>query len=322
MSHTPGQLIILCGPSGSGKTSIQNLLVERNPTFFRSISATTRPPREGEVDGVDYYFITKEEFEDGMRAWRSIDEPQPKYALLEHTTYGGHYYGTPGSPIHDALILGKTIIVVLDIPGALAYKEHSLSTTTIFIEPPNVEEIKNRLAARSSNGEEDQSRLEKVAQELEDGHQLDYVVRNTNLDTAVAETEMIVAAARARWHNRFLLSDEQRAHLNGELDFPITIKDGNVSTLRELIISKRCGRPVGRTRKDQKALYLARLKAGYIPKTVTYLGGDRVFGDEEIQRELEHDGAFSDNLIELEMGRLDAILCMCNTRHFELPLYE
>ncbi len=318
MPHTPGHLIILCGPSGSGKTSIQNTLVEQNPEFFRSISATTRPPRKGEVDGVDYYFITTEEFEDGMRSWRPIEEPLPKYGLLEHTTYDGHYYGTPGSPIHEALIQGKTIIAVFDIPGALAHKGHSLNTTTVFIEPPDIEEVKNRLVARSPNDEEARSRLEKAVKEIEEGHQLDYVVKNNNLPAAVVETEAIIRNVVARWRNRFLLSDEQQAELVGELDFPVSINQGTLSTLRELISSHRCGRAMGRTRKDQKALYLARLAAGYIPKPVSYNSGDVAYEAQQIQTELENDGPFSDNLIEIEMRRLDALLC--TTQHFDLPV--
>lgn len=223
---TIGHLIILCGPSGSGKTTIQNILAERNKDLFRSISATSRAPRPGEVDGKDYHFISKDEFLDGINQWRLVYEPSPRFTFIEYTTYGGHFYGTPAEPLQDAISKGKTAIAVFDLRGAAHYQQKHVNATSIFIEPPDVDTLQARLEKRGSTNEETVRRLETALTEIKMGREeLDYVVKNTNLEDSITQVHEIMIKATARWQNRHLLTDEQKALVEKELDLPITMRE-------------------------------------------------------------------------------------------------
>jgi len=180
----PGKLVVVSAPSGCGKTTIVQAILRNHPSFLFSISATTRPKRNGETDGKDYFFLTREEFE------KKIDRSE----LVEWEEIYGNYYGTLRSEIERALKGGNIMLFDIDVKGALsirrAYPEESL---LIFIEPPSFEQLRDRLLGRKT---EDESmlarRLERVPMELEHGRQFDHRVVNDQLESAIQEVESIV----------------------------------------------------------------------------------------------------------------------------------
>lgn len=179
------KLIILTAPSGAGKTSITKYLLQKFSPLSFSISAATRSPRSNEQDGVDYYFMTVEEFQKKVK--------QDAFAEWE-MVYEGKYYGTLKSELHRIWNENKTPILDIDVKGALhiqlQYPDNSLS---VFIEPPTIEELKRRLKARGTeNLETVQTRLNKATYELSFKHQFDITIVNDDLDKACAEAENAV----------------------------------------------------------------------------------------------------------------------------------
>lgn len=171
-----GQLIVLTGPSGVGKGTLVQLLLERQPHWFLSISATTRSPRAGEVDGQSYYFLTKEEFQ----TW--IGEEK----LLEWAEYAGNYYGTPRQPVEEQIAQGKTVLLEIEVLGARQIKQTFPSARRIFILPPSVEVLEERLRGRGSDSETAiAKRLAQAQQELQAAAEFDYQVVNDDLDQAL-----------------------------------------------------------------------------------------------------------------------------------------
>jgi guanylate kinase len=181
----PGKIIILTAPSGAGKTSITRYLLNKYPILSFSVSAATREPRSNEKDGIDYYFMSIEEFQ------RKIKED----AFVEwEMVYEGKYYGTLKSELQRIWDLKKIPILDIDVQGAihvqLQYPENSLS---LFIEPPSVKELKKRLESRNTETPESlQTRLNKVAYEISLRHHFDAIIINDNLPKACAEAEKIV----------------------------------------------------------------------------------------------------------------------------------
>ena len=129
--NNQGKLIVITGPSGVGKGTIVKSLLEKNPQIFLSISATTRSPRQGEVDGVNYYFLSRDQFE------AMIDKSE----LLEWAEYAGNYYGTPKNPVVEGIKKGKTIILEIEVLGARQVQKTFPSATRIFILPPSFSEL-------------------------------------------------------------------------------------------------------------------------------------------------------------------------------------
>ncbi|QHU98771.1 guanylate kinase [Synechocystis sp. CACIAM 05] len=171
-----GQLIVLTGPSGVGKGTLVQLLLESQPHWFLSISATTRSPRAGEVDGQSYYFLTKEEFQ----TW--IGEEK----LLEWAEYAGNYYGTPRQPVEEQIAQGKTVLLEIEVLGARQIKQTFPSARRIFILPPSVEVLEERLRGRGSDSETAiAKRLAQAQQELQAAAEFDYQVVNDDLDQAL-----------------------------------------------------------------------------------------------------------------------------------------
>ncbi len=185
-----GLLIILSGPSGSGKgTIIKRLLAERDDTVL-SISATTRAPRPGEVDGVHYYFKTREEFENMIA----------NGALLEYAEYNGNYYGTPEEPIKKLLSQGKNVILEIEVQGAEQVMNHRSDLVSIFITIPSVEELYRRLHDRGTETEETVCRRMAIAQrELARAFRYDYVVLNDEVELAVNRIITIINAELMRY---------------------------------------------------------------------------------------------------------------------------
>ena len=184
-----GLLIVFSGPSGSGKGTILHDVLEQNPSVMLSVSATTRSPREGEQEGVNYFFLSKNQFEQLIADG----------GMLEHACYCGNYYGTPRKPVEEALKNGKDVILEIEVQGALQIKQKFPECITVFILPPSMEVLESRLRRRQTEDEETiQKRLTKAKEELTFAKQYDYVVVNGELKTAVDDMQAILRAEHCR----------------------------------------------------------------------------------------------------------------------------
>lgn len=179
-----GILTVVSGFSGSGKGTIMKELMKKySGQYALSISATTRSPRPGETDGVEYFFKTREEFE----AMIAADE------LIEHAQYVGNYYGTPRSYVEEQLEAGKDVILEIEIQGALKVKKRFPDTLLLFVTPPSAEELKNRLVGRGTEAMDViESRLARALEEAEGVEEYDYLVVNDVLEECVEEVHSII----------------------------------------------------------------------------------------------------------------------------------
>ncbi len=176
--NSNGRLILFSGPSGVGKDTLLELLYKKKPDLVHSVSATTRNRRENEVNGKDYYFISKEDFELMIQSGN----------ILEYTQYGSNLYGTPKKPIDDWLSQGKTIILKIEVHGAKQIKRLYKNSVSVFILPPSIEVLEQRLRKRGTEDEDDlKRRMETALSEIEESSGYDYVIYNDNLETAVDE---------------------------------------------------------------------------------------------------------------------------------------
>lgn len=183
-----GLLIVISGPSGAGKGTICKSLIERNE-YYISVSATTRSPRNGEVEGENYFFMTKEDFKDKVIQGE----------FLEYAEVYGNLYGTPKSKVIEAIEQGKDVILEIDIQGALKVKENYPQGVFIFILPPSMKELKNRIVLRNSETEESLMRRFKSAyEEVNYVSKYNYAVINDTVDEAVINVEAIIRAERCR----------------------------------------------------------------------------------------------------------------------------
>lgn len=177
-----GRLIIVSGPSGSGKTTLCKRLM-KDARVKRSVSFTTREPREGEQDGVDYHFIEKRRFEELIREDK----------LIEYAEYCGSYYGTPLAPVKEAMRKGEFFILAIDVKGALQVMEKISGTTSIFIMAPDKGVLRQRLEGRVTDSEmEISKRFEQAEDELKHRDRYDYCVVNDELEVAVNEIKNIL----------------------------------------------------------------------------------------------------------------------------------
>lgn len=185
-----GHLIVISGPSGAGKGTICNELLKRNKDITTSISMTTREKRSYETDGIEYYFITKDEF---------LKKIKEGYFLEHAIVHSNEYYGTPKGQVIDKLNKGMNVILEIDIQGAIQVKENIDDALYIFILPPSMEELKNRLVKRGTESEEKiLSRFKKAYQEINEINKYNYVVVNDNLMDAVNKVEAILIAENCR----------------------------------------------------------------------------------------------------------------------------
>ena len=175
-------LMAVSGPAGVGKGTIVKTLINRRDDVVESVSCTTRAPRSGEVDGVHYFFLSKEEF------LKRIEEKD----FLEYDEHFGNYYGTPKSFVEETLKT-KSVILEIDVVGALNVKKVFPELVLVMIAPPSVEELKRRLIGRGSEDEESlKTRLSRLEYELSQRDKYDYCIVNDDLETAIGEVEKIL----------------------------------------------------------------------------------------------------------------------------------
>ena len=185
-----GLLIVVSGPSGAGKGTICKRLTENMRDTKISISMTSRNPRGKEQDGIDYYFVSKEEFEE-----RISKEEFLEYAVV----HNNQYYGTPKGKIEEDLSKGKNVILEIDIQGALKVKEKVSEALFIFIMPPSMEELKNRLINRNTETKDKiLERFKTAYNEINEFTKYNYVVVNDKIDKAVEKVKSIITAEKCR----------------------------------------------------------------------------------------------------------------------------
>jgi len=187
MSVRRGTPFVVSAPSGTGKTSVCRRVVERDPQIEFSVSHTTRRPRPEEREGIDYHFVTTEEF-------RALVD---RNAFVEHAVYGGNQYGTSWSSLDGPLDQGRDLLLEIEVQGARQIRARIADARFLFLLPPSMEELSRRLRGRGTDDEREVARrLEIVAAELPAIHDFDYAVVNDELEAAVAAVCEIVHAER------------------------------------------------------------------------------------------------------------------------------
>ena len=187
--HLTGMLLVISGPSGVGKGTMVKRLMANDPSIVFSVSATTRDPREGEVDHKDYHFVTEEEYD------RLLGED----AFLEHAEVHAHRYGTLKSEVEDRIARGQNVLLDIDTQGALQVMDKAPDAVSVFILPPSFEELERRLRGLQTETEEDiQRRLGNARHEVTLLPRYTYTVVNDDLDRACAALECIVKAEKQR----------------------------------------------------------------------------------------------------------------------------
>jgi len=191
-----GAILVLSGPSGAGKSTIIHHASEDIGEYYFSISTTTRAPREGEEHGVDYYFVTHDEFEEGIKAGD----------FLEYATVHGNYYGTSLKPVNEALEAGKLVIFDIDIQGhRLVRAKMGDYVTSAFITPPTLSELKKRLYARATDDTSIiERRIENAKEEIQAVKEFDFVIINDEIPKAAKEFATIANAARLKQNSEAL----------------------------------------------------------------------------------------------------------------------
>jgi guanylate kinase len=184
-----GIVFVVSAPSGAGKRTILERVIPADPRLGYSVSATSRPPRPGEVDGRDYHFLTREEFERRREAGE----------FVEWAEVHGNLYGTLRSELERLTASGRDVVLEVDVQGMRNLLESGLDPVTIFVVPPSLEELETRLRGRGSEKPEDVAlRLRNAREEMAARHSFDYIVVNDDLERAVADLQAIVRAERCR----------------------------------------------------------------------------------------------------------------------------
>ena len=184
-----GFLLIVSGPAGTGKGTVCKEILERNKDVLYSISATTRNPREGEVDGVNYIFTEEDKFKDMVE----------KGEFLEHAYVHTNYYGTPKKYVMDQVEKGQIVLLEIDVQGALQIKQNYSEAIFVFLLPPSMKELKSRIIKRGTESMEDiERRYENAFKEIELLGKYDYFVVNNQVDQAVEDIEAIIRAEKLR----------------------------------------------------------------------------------------------------------------------------
>lgn len=206
-----GVLTVVSGFSGAGKGTVMKRLLEKYKNYALSISVTTRKPREGERDGVEYFFRTREEVEE------MIQNDQ----LLEHAEYVGNYYGTPRFYVEEMLSQGKNVILEIEIQGAMKIKEKIPETVLVFVTPPTIEELRSRLTGRGTEtADVIASRLRRAAEESEGMNDYDYILINDQVEDCVDQLHQIILSecCRAQRNEELIntIQEEARIFMKGD----------------------------------------------------------------------------------------------------------
>jgi len=184
-----GLLIVVSGASGTGKGTVCKKILDESPQIAYSISATTRAPRPGEIDGREYYFLSRDEFQSWIAGGK----------FLEFAEVYGNFYGTPLNKIEERLNRGEDILLEIDVQGALNVKRKCPEGIFIFLLPPSLDELKRRIEGRGTETPESLSRrLENAVAEIKTGLEYNYVVVNDSVDVAAAQIKSIITAERCR----------------------------------------------------------------------------------------------------------------------------
>lgn len=207
-----GVLTVVSGFSGAGKGTVMKRLLDKYDNYALSISVTTRAPREGEHDGTEYFFRTREEVEEMIK----------NEQLLEHAEYVGNYYGTPRFYVEDMLSQGKNVILEIEIQGAMKIKEKIPEAVLVFVTPPNMEELRKRLTGRGTEtADVIESRLKRAAEEAEGMNDYDYILINDQIEDCVDQLHQIILSERCRAHcNQELINsiqEEARILMKGDI---------------------------------------------------------------------------------------------------------
>ena len=198
--------MVLSGFSGAGKGTLVKALLKKYDNYALSISMTTRAPRAGERDGVEYFFTDRDRFEETIK----------QNGLIEYATYCDNYYGTPRVYVEEQMAAGKNVILEIEIQGALKVKEKFPESLLIFVTPPSAEELKRRLEKRGTESPEViGKRLARAVEESEGIESYDYIVVNDDLEDCVEEIHRLVDAARSAPVRRAAFIEEIREDLQG-----------------------------------------------------------------------------------------------------------
>lgn len=189
IKNDKGLLLVISGPSGTGKGTLCKRLLEKNKDIFLSVSATTRKPREGEIDGVSYHFLSEDKFR------QLIADNQ----LIEWAAFCDNYYGTPKAPVDENINNGKDVLLEIEIEGAMKVRAKHPEGVYIFLFPPSIQVLEERLKGRGTETDDVIARrLARAKQELEMCTKYNYYVVNDDLEKAVEEIEAIIIAEKAR----------------------------------------------------------------------------------------------------------------------------
>ncbi len=204
MMKDKGLLLVVSGPSGAGKGTICDALRHKFPQIRYSVSMTTRPPREGERDGINYFFADNAHFKELIK----------EDAFLEYADVYGHYYGTPKKYVFDRLEAGNHVMLEIDIQGAMQVREKYAEGVFIFIVPPSLDVLSKRLHKRHTDTEEViAGRLAKASAELEWISRYDYVIVNDDLDAAINKAVAVISAEECKsWRNENLIASIKKMY--------------------------------------------------------------------------------------------------------------
>lgn len=184
-----GLLFVLSAPSGAGKTTVCEALVARTDRVKQAITTTTRPPRAGEADGVDYFFLTEEAFKEKLKRGR----------FFEHALVYDYYYGSGRDYVETQLEAGYDVILVVDVQGAHSIRKLGVEATFVYLLPPSLSELRHRLEGRKTDRPEViEKRFARAREELDHYRDYDYCVINDDLETAVADLDAVIRAERCR----------------------------------------------------------------------------------------------------------------------------
>jgi guanylate kinase len=197
----PGLLIVVSGPAGVGKGTVVSLVRERDRDVVFSVSATSRSPRPGEIDGVNYFFITREKFQEMIR----------DNEMLEWVEYCGNYYGTPRAYVEDELRKGKIVLLEIDVEGAMNIKRQYPQCVSVFIMPPTMEELRDRITKRGTETPEViEARLKRAENEMQHSSEYDYIIVNQTVEEAANRFLEIIRQKREQLQRRHQALNEER----------------------------------------------------------------------------------------------------------------